>query len=152
MKKHINFLLDKYSVEDIEAAFIDCYMTQKNLDVSLILSDKKKYFNIKKYIEKNIPQSNDLYSLVNIFELLIPKKDKKINGAFFTPYYITEWMLESCIENKGIPKILDPSCGCGAFLLTALKKLKEKFNITIRHGIENYIYGVDIAEYNVERC
>ncbi|MEA1952573.1 MAG: N-6 DNA methylase, partial [Planctomycetota bacterium] len=48
---------------------------------------------------------------------------KKAGGVFYTPDYVARYMVEQALSwaNRGMPTILDPACGCGAFLLAAFR-------------------------------
>ena len=48
--------------------------------------------------------------------------------------------------------IIDPSCGCGIFLISAIEYISKKFSIPIPDVISNNIYGIDIIKKNVSRC
>lgn len=147
-------LLNKYSIEEIERAIIQAFVKSKNIQVknNLLLLDilnknSKSIEEIKKIIQA--PTSFD--DLVSAFELLIPRGDRKLNGAFFTPSLITNYMADELISSPDA-KICDPSCGCGAFLVAICEKFKKKFNKSIKDTIENNIYGVDVLDYGVRRC
>lgn len=147
-------LLTKYSTEEIECAIIQRFVTSKNIKIknNLVLLDilnknSKNIEEIKKVVQT--PASFD--DLVSAFELLIPRDDRKLNGAFFTPSLITNYMVDGLLLSSDT-KICDPSCGCGAFLVAICEKFKKKFNKSIKDTIENNIYGVDILDYGVRRC
>ncbi|MBI2451047.1 MAG: N-6 DNA methylase [Parcubacteria group bacterium] len=147
-------LLGKYSIEEIEQAIIQAFVENKNFRVknNLLLLDviNKKSDNVEN-IKKLIQIPTNFDDLVSAFELLIPKDDRKLNGAFFTPSVITNFMADELISSPNA-KICDPSCGCGAFLIATCEKFKNKFNKSIIEVIENNIYGVDILDYGVRRC
>lgn len=147
-------IINKYSIEEIEWTIVQAFVENQNLRVknNLLLLDilNKKSKNIEEIKQViQIPKSFD--DLVNAFELLIPRGDRKLNGAFFTPSIITNYMTDELISSANT-KVCDPSCGCGAFLIAVCKKFKQKFNKSIKDVIENNIYGVDILEYGVKRC
>ncbi len=61
---------------------------------------------------------------------------RKRAGVFYTPTSVTNYIVEQAIDlhrhepaatdsADGYPSVLDPACGCGAFLLRALSKLLE---------------------------
>jgi type I restriction-modification system DNA methylase subunit len=89
--------------------------------------------------------------LETYLELIIPKKDRKVNGAFFTPDYIVNFMVQA-MEPRENDKCLDPSCGCGAFLIGLIEYYKKKFRKTIKQTIRENIFGSDILNYNVTRA
>ncbi len=147
-------LISKYSIEEIERAIVQAFVENKNLQIknNLLLLDilNKKSKNTEE-IKQIIQAPTNFDDLVSAFELLIPKDDRKLNGAFFTPSIITNYMADELISSSEA-KICDPSCGCGAFLIAVCEKFKNKFNKSINDVIENNIYGMDILEYGVRRC
>lgn len=87
-------------------------------------------------------------------------KIKKL-GRVFTPQPIVEFMLD-CIEykEKSLLKkhVLDNSCGDGVFLTNCVKRylevakkegMEEK---EIRVDLETYVHGIEIDEYNYQKC
>ena len=48
-------------------------------------------------------------------------------------------------------KIIDPSCGSGAFLLGIIKYYQRNFNKSTEKIIKENLYGIDILEYNTRR-
>lgn len=73
-----------------------------------------------------------------LFEKLIREEERKDLGQFYTPQEIVNYII-SFLDIKSNSKILDPTCGCGVFLVTAYNHLK-KIN---QYAIKN-IYGVDL--------
>jgi hypothetical protein len=83
-------------------------------------------------------KSADITILGSLYEALIEVNDEKESkqtlrrrtGSFYTPPYITDFLVRSAYENSGReivdPVILDPACGSGAFLISAFKFLREK--------------------------
>ncbi|MFH1198070.1 MAG: N-6 DNA methylase [bacterium] len=89
--------------------------------------------------------------LENYLELFIPNKDRKLNGAFFTPNYIIDYIIKE-IDPKESDKNLDPSCGSGAFLIGLAEYYKCKYKKPIKEIVQENIYGSDILEYNIHRA
>jgi adenine-specific DNA-methyltransferase len=61
--------------------------------------------------------------------LITEARDKKENGAYYTPYYIAEFFTQkiiSFIKNNKTVNILEPSCGDGVFIQALLNN--EIFN------------------------
>ncbi|MBX2973229.1 MAG: N-6 DNA methylase [Flavobacteriales bacterium] len=83
-------------------------------------------------------------------ELLIPSGDRSINGAFFTPDLIVDHIVGE-ITPKDDGTYLDPSCGCGAFLIGLLEALHKASDKPLRTLIRENIFGADILGYNVRR-
>jgi len=157
MQKIIDELLTKYKIQEIENAFVQYFIdlnnirVKNNILIKNILSENSQNFeNIKSEIKSNIEKLN-FYDLINIFELLIPQKDRKLNGAFFTPKIITEFIVSNVIKSKE-QKICDPSCGCGAFLVESADYINKKFKKSIIEIIEENLFGVDIADYSTKRA
>ncbi|MDR0880554.1 MAG: N-6 DNA methylase [Clostridioides sp.] len=92
---------------------------------------------------------------------------KKNTGTYYTPRYIIDYIMEKTLSGHDIvdnpyPKVLDPACGCGNFLLVAyevlyklisqnLDVLAEKYGSDYwnkknihNHIVKNCIYGFDI--------
>lgn len=157
MEQFIYKFVENFDIIDIENSSIQFFLEKNNIAVSknkLILDIlKKSSTNITKI--KNLLNNRfdklSIDELEKIFELLIPHKDRKINGAFFTPSFITDYITTELVKSEN-QKICDPSCGCGAFLIAAIKILNKKFDKSIAEIINNNIYGCDILEYCVRRC
>ncbi|VEI62279.1 class I SAM-dependent DNA methyltransferase [Serratia rubidaea] len=92
--------------------------------------------------------------LIKLFEFVISPSDRIINGAVYTPSYIRDYITRTSLENYKSSKpltIADISCGCGGFLFTACRILKEKTNKTYSSIFKENIYGIDIQIYSVNR-
>lgn len=68
--------------------------------------------------------------LGDLFEQLLAKGFKQNEGQFFTPGPITRFIWDSLpiknyISNKGLPKVIDYSCGAGHFLTEAVEAINE---------------------------
>ncbi len=89
----------------------------------------------------------------NIYELFLSEEDivaKKNNGAFYTPYFLANAMIEN-IQSRILKKsyrILDPSCGSGVFLVSCFKKLVSlqtcRSHAKLISILKESIFGVDI--------
>lgn len=147
----------QFNAEEIENAFVQFFIEINNISVNrnqLILDILKSKKNIIKQIKELIQQEFSAFSLKDLekaFELLIPEKDRKLNGAFFTPSIITNYISKELITSPD-QNICDPSCGCGAFLTSAVEIIHEKFRRKIIDIIEKNIHGIDILDYSVRRC
>lgn len=108
----------------------------KNLDVSQTFSD----------IET-------IEDVISIFEQAVPTDEKTKNGAIYTPAYIREFIVSHLYTEdadrfrNGL--IIDPACGCGAFLYTAA--LKNMNDDNTFHHVIGKLYGVDISPNSVRR-
>ena len=157
MNKTLSKIINKYETQTIENALVQVYIEENNIVVKnnilakKILSDSSKEVISAKRELQVIFQSRELSDFVNVFELLVPNKDKKINGAFFTPKLVTDYIVNETVKDPN-QKICDPSCGCGAFLISVAKYISEKFNKSVISTIEENLFGVDIADYSVQRA
>ena len=84
--------------------------------------------------------------------MLVPQSKRKEKGVVYTPNTITKYIVSNILNCKHIPTILDPSCGCGAFLLTAAEYMHEKYRIPYSEIISSYLYGVDIDPNAIDRA
>lgn len=121
---------------------------------------------IKRYL---LPESNDLVSeilsqmdselstknLIELFEIAIPKSEQQTNGAIYTPSFIKKYIIDNTFDrfsgNLDSILIADISCGCGAFLYSAARKLKLDTGKQYKE-IFSQLYGLDISENSVQRA
>src|SRR3989344_9154842 len=82
------------------------------------------------------PISEDTLGVM--FEKMIRESEKKDLGQFYTPQEIVNYIVDF-LNITADSKILDPTCGCGVFLVTAYNHLKR-----INSNALNNIYGVDL--------
>lgn len=150
LKKSI--MLD--SIENVEKHLISKYIEYKKLNyrtstiLSTYLTSYKENIALKKEISSlEIKSIKDLEILL---EQLIPNKDKKFNGAFFTPSYIVDFIIKSLNPKKN-DRNLDPSCGSGAFLIGLANYYKRTYKQSIKQTIKENIFGADILSYNINR-
>ena len=157
MNKNLSKIINKHETQSIENVLVQLFVEQNNIVVKnnilikKILNDSSKEVILAKQEFQEIFKSKEISDFVNIFELLVPNKDKKINGAFFTPKLVTDYIVAETVKDPK-QKICDPSCGCGAFLISIAKFISEKFNKPIIDIIEDNLFGVDIADYSVQRA
>lgn len=153
-KSTINELINSHEINLIEKHLIYSFLHNNDLDStkSPIISELLTDFKIepKVYLLVSTLGIKDLKLLENYLELLIPENDRKINGAFFTPTYIVEFIINE-VSPKENDKCLDPSCGCGAFLIGLVEYYQKTFDKCVKATIKENIYGSDILGYNVKR-
>jgi len=75
-----------------------------------------------------------------LFEKFIREEERKDLGQFYTPQEIVDYIV-NFLNPKSTSKILDPTCGCGVFLITAYNFLRQ----TNKEAINN-LYGVDLND------
>ncbi|HLG35656.1 MAG TPA: N-6 DNA methylase [Bacteroidia bacterium] len=138
----------------LEQHLIYSYLTNNkiNFSKSQILTSYFKGFEQtpQLYFDTSSLNISNIKELENHLELIIPVGDRKFNGAFFTPDYIIDFIINE-IQPKENETNLDPSCGCGAFLVGLTDYYKRTFNKPIKKIIKENIFGSDILEYNIHR-
>ena len=146
MKKIINKLLKKYNVITIEKSLIQLFLNEYLSSFDMINEE-----DIKNIILKDC-ELLSFESLERYFELLFSSKDKKLGGIFYTPEYISQFIINEVINDNPNIKILDPSCGAGIFCYMSILHLKDKFpKKSIVDMIENNIYACDIDPVSTNR-
>lgn len=151
----LNQILQTHELASIEMHLVYTYLENKKLDFekSPILSTYFQDFeqNVQLFFDISSLNISSIKELENYLELIIPVEDRKFNGAYFTPDYIIDFIVNE-IEPKENETNLDPSCGCGAFLVGLTDYYKRIFNKSIKKIIKENIFGSDILEYNIRRA
>lgn len=151
----LNQLIQSHDLTSLERHLIYSYLTNNKIDFSKnsILTDYFKDFEKipQLYFDTSALSISTIKELENHLELIIPVTDRKFNGAFFTPDYIIDFIINE-VQPQENHKNLDPSCGCGAFLVGLTDYYKKTFNKPIKKIIQENIYGSDILEYNIHRA
>lgn len=83
-----------------------------------------------------------------IFEQLIPKEEQLLLGQFYTPARVADLLLAMTIDGEK-PRILDPGCGSGTFLLRAHQFLNESQGLKHKELLPN-LWGFDISPFAAE--
>lgn len=151
----------KKSLEQANFNILTCF-----LEGTLI--NQKQLVLWEEYSFKHIP----IELISNFYEELLPKvktketekEKKKDTGAVYTPSFLVNFLVDECLplttdelcENI---KLIDVSCGSGIFLVTAYKRLVQRWRIANRTKegklasatptvlqkiLKNNIFGVDI--------
>ncbi len=153
-KKEFQTILKNYSIEAIEKHMILSFIKKHNINCSnsSIISSVLD-FNIDYILFDRINKLtlDSVKSLENYLELLIPNNDKKLNGAFFTPITIVNFIINE-VSPQINDKCIDPSCGSGAFLIGLVEYFKKKYKKSIKSIVQNNIYGYDLLSYNIKRA
>ena len=154
-KSLLNELIKTQDLNSLEQHLVYSFLVNRKLkyEDSPILN---KYFagfdkNIKLFIDTSIVDINTIKELENCLELIIPVQDRKVNGAFFTPEFIIDFIIKE-ISPLESDKNLDPSCGSGAFLVGLVDYYKQTYKKSVKKIIKENIYGSDILDYNIRRA
>lgn len=147
-------MLAKYGTDQFEAALIFKFIETHKLDptksdfINRYLSSAEVNSELKRQVQDF--KISSLKELENCLELIMPKKDRKLNGAFFTPNYIVDYIINE-VKPQITDKIVDPSCGSGAFLIGILEYFHKILRKDVKLTIEENIFGADILPYNSRR-
>lgn len=147
-----------------DSHYTDCFIVSAYLSQNRILVrnnrlilehiiDNKNVVKFAEYLnQKDIRLG--LEDLIAFFEFVVSPQEKEVNGAVYTPEYIREHIVCRVLSQQNGPlsekKFADIACGCGGFLITLARHLHET-GITYREIFANCLYGVDIAEYSIDR-
>jgi tRNA1(Val) A37 N6-methylase TrmN6 len=158
MSESLINILNKYSPETAEVALVQIFIEKNKISVkrnrlikSMLGDRRPEVFALRDALLLKKIELFDVIDFVNLFELLVPERDKRLNGAFFTPKQITDFIASEAITTPDTI-LCDPSCGCGAFLVASTLHIKKRYDKKIVNIIENNLYGVDIAAYSVQRA
>lgn len=154
-KSVISQLIKSHELDSLERHLVYAYLASRQLSIagSPIL---KKYFKGFVPDPQLSPQItalaiSSIKELENYLELMIPAGDRKLNGAFFTPSYIVDFIISEMKPGEQATN-LDPSCGCGAFLVGLAEYYRRIFNKPVRRIVKENIFGADILAYNIRRA
>lgn len=95
---------------------------------------------------KGIGKQIDKFS--SDFAKSFSKGEKKNLGLVYTPYYIAQFIVNR-LAPKETDVVLDPSCGCGVFLVAVLDYFVTKYNKNIKQALKENIRGIDIRYENI---
>lgn len=151
----LNQLIQTHDLTSLEQHLVYSYLTNNKFSFErnpILISYFKDFEqNPQLYFDTSSLNISSIKELENYLELIIPVGDRKVNGAFFTPDYIIDFIINE-IQPKENDTNLDPSCGCGAFLVGLTDYYKRTFNKPIKKIIKENIFGSDILEYNIDRA
>ena len=86
-------------------------------------------------------------------ESLTDLESRRTRGTVYTPDFIIDYIITQCMKFrlvKSVPKVIDPACGSGGFLLRAVELLSHRFDISIERTINELIYGIDVNEEAIQ--
>jgi type I restriction-modification system DNA methylase subunit len=157
---------DKDIYAEIEA------LNQRALAIFFDAGSSENLFGWREYSFEHIP----VELISNLYEEFLPKEKNKKgketdtpeNGAVYTPSFLVNFLIDECLPlnfrdtNENI-KLIDPACGSGIFLVTAYKRLVQRWRIghididkdelvnpepeTLKQILKDNIFGIDI-HYN----
>lgn len=142
---------------DLQYILGSAFLKKSNVDYSRDTYLKEKFDKLDltqvSKIEKILPKTFTIEELIKLYEILVPKTERQINGVYFTPAFIKNYIsLRALDKFEFIPQVCDPSCGCGSFLYTVAIEMHHKYKISYKEVFEKYIYGCDIIQNNIEKA
>jgi len=140
--EHLNLFSEQNIIELFE-------QTKQNFSEIFEIDEKIKLSNnsIKFIISKLqdislVDSSQDAKGLA--FQKFLSHHEKDRQGQFFTPEPVIDFCVEM-MQPKPDEKIIDPACGSGGFLMSALKYLqKNNQSVDFKNIISENIFGFDI--------
>lgn len=115
----------------------------------------KNILNLMKEIDteniENLDKNINITELQNLYFSELNSKDKLKKGIVYTEDFITNFMINNLdLLSLKEKKFLDPSCGCGIFLINLVIEAHKRIsNLNMIKYIENCIYGIDLDKQAV---
>ena len=82
-----------------------------------------------------------------LYEAAVPQPVRASFGEFYTPYWLTSHVLDS-VPTTGRWQTLDPCCGSGTFVITAIERIKTQckgsFKNKLLHEILDRVVAIDL--------
>ncbi|SDG11657.1 N-6 DNA Methylase [Halorientalis regularis] len=147
--------LQEFGLEKIESGLTKAYLDSVNMQNTsnrfLRRHTEEVSTQEARKISKSIlnRESPSLVDILRVFELSVNEEDRQLNGVYYTPEAIVEYIVEETVS--GDDTVCDPACGGGAFLLEATKRIHRSTNKSAVEVLQENIYGVDIIEDNIRK-
>jgi len=87
--------------------------------------------------------------LKGLYQELVDPKERHDLGEYYTPDWLADYIVKEIVEDPD-KRVLDPACGSGTFLISAIKIKKKAFEKKIRNKsdilerILSQVVGIDI--------
>lgn len=85
-----------------------------------------------------------------LYESIVSPEERHALGEYYTPDWLAQRMVDEAINQPGIDRVLDPSCGSGTFLFHAVRKFLDAAdaeglsNHEALERVTTHVYGVDV--------
>ncbi|NLS95636.1 MAG: N-6 DNA methylase [Planctomycetaceae bacterium] len=79
------------------------------------------------------------------------RRHRRSQGIYYTPDYVAEYLTARCLSGwrgPSPPRVFDPACGCGRFLVTAARQLLQQSHGAV--DVAHCLHGCDLDEEAVE--
>ncbi|MDA8402702.1 MAG: class I SAM-dependent DNA methyltransferase, partial [Desulfobacteraceae bacterium] len=100
---------------------------------------------VNKINEIDFNSSKDRHLFNDIYEKILKDLQSAGNaGEYYTPRAVTQFMVDMAAPKLG-EKILDPACGTGGFLVSAITRIREKYvkNVRDEEVLQQSVGGVE---------
>lgn len=149
-KETFNTLCHISAPQQLDAAVVRSYLVNNGLAPTQgFIADFLKDIEIS----QTFNDIETIEDVISIFEQAVPSYEKTKNGAIYTPAYIRNFIVNhlysECPDSFRNGLIIDPACGCGAFLYTAAVVNKNTTNTF--QSVVSKLYGVDVSSNSVRR-
>lgn|SRR5574341_20185 len=160
-------LIDDYGIDNIRTALVQHWAKKTGVTLNVLKSNSVT----QKFIDGANPKevSSLLSHLVNLFprptlkdvektfELALDKDQRKSFGVVYTPEYVINYLTKYSLnlawkDHSTLPKICDPSCGSGGFLLRIAEILETENGISGQQAFSESIFGIDIDSQALEQA
>jgi tRNA1(Val) A37 N6-methylase TrmN6 len=160
-------LITSYDAQSINSAIIQHWAKTNEINTHSL----SRATNTQEIIEKGDPNSKSeiatclnrylpsptLKDVEKIFERSTSGNLRKSFGVVYTPEYIIDNLISSCIgfitkPHSGQIHLCDPSCGSGGFLLKAAEIMEKEMNVSGEKAFSEYIFGIDINQQAVQQA
>lgn len=149
-KETFNTLCHISDPEQLDAMVVSSFLVNNGLNpIHGFIAD----FLMNIEISHTFNDIETIEDVISVFEQAVPSDERTKNGAIYTPAYIRNFIVNHLYSQSpdsfrdGL--IIDPACGCGAFLYTAALVNKNDYNTF--HSVLSKLYGVDISSNSVRR-
>lgn len=155
-KKPLKALLKQYSPNNLRAAFIRHWAASNNIPMEQVvrgeaicktISIENSYdAGLHKQLHHDFPNFT-LKEMEGVFEELLGAEQRKSFGAVYTPNYIIDYLVSNAVQTQqsdsDVPRICDPCCGSGGFLIRAADILASSYGLSASAAFSTALIGFD---------
>lgn len=160
-------LIDDYGANNIRTALVQHWAKRSGVTLNLFKSNSatQKFMDGANSKEVSLLLSHfgvlfpkpTLKDVEKSFELALDKDHRKSFGMVYTPEYIIDYLTKNSLnfawkDRSKPPKICDPSCGSGGFLLRIAEILENDYGISGERAFSESIFGIDIDKQALEQA
>ena len=105
-------------------------------------------------LQANFPHCS-LKQVEQVFETLIGTQKRQSHGTVYTPDYIIDYLLTHALRfgwqaSSHPPRICDPACGAGGFLVRAAEILHQQHQLPFEQIFNDYLVGMDVDPWAID--